>query len=511
MTGAGLALSVSAQSAGFRQLMMPGPVSEAHARIESDCEACHGTREISPTAACLECHEPILGDIEGRTGLHGHLLESTSSCDSCHTEHEGRDGDIVGFDRESFDHALADFTLEGAHATAFCNDCHRPGSAFREAPSDCHQCHQQDDPHKGGLGEACDSCHEVVAWVEVRFDHHAETGFALRDGHALVSCDSCHPDNRYQNTKDQCLACHVLNDRHAGRFGDQCEQCHQATGWGNLVFDHGRDTDFALQGAHRHLKCDTCHQSGSPDQVAGVACVDCHSVNDVHFGANGSGCADCHDENNWNSARFDHDSDTPFPLTGQHTGLSCNGCHVPGESAHTRKQCEDCHRQDSPHQSFGSVQCDQCHSPTGWSEETRFSHDLTRFPLLGLHGLASCEACHQDLSFEPVSTRCVECHKDADVHNGGLGSQCQQCHNPNGWAIWLFDHDRDTDFDLNTAHGDLACEACHAAPVKSADDPRRCADCHREDDVHRNRFGQQCDRCHVATTFRDIRIRESQR
>jgi hypothetical protein len=33
-----------------------------------------------------------------------------------------------------------------------------------------------------------------------------------------------------------------------------------------------------------------------------------------------------------------------------------------------------------------------------------------------------------------------------------------------------------------------------------------CYSCHSGDDVHGGSFGPQCDRCHVTTNFRDIKI-----
>ena len=29
--------------------------------------------------------------------------------------------------------------------------------------------------------------------------------------------------------------------------------------WKKLVFDHGKDTKFPLEGRHKAVKCDTCH------------------------------------------------------------------------------------------------------------------------------------------------------------------------------------------------------------------------------------------------------------
>jgi hypothetical protein len=33
---------------------------------------------------------------------------------------------------------------------------------------------------------------------------------------------------------------------------------------------------------------------------------------------------------------------------------------------------------------------------------------------------------------------------------------------------------------------------------------RECVSCHRRQDVHRGGFGEDCDRCHVTSSFREI-------
>ena len=38
---------------------------------------------------------------------------------------------------------------------------------------------------------------------------------------------------------------------------------------------------------------------------------------------------------------------------------------------------------------------------------------------------------------------------DDDEHRTMLGEDCHQCHNPNSWAIWDFDHTEQTRFALD--------------------------------------------------------------
>jgi hypothetical protein len=137
----------------------------------------------------------------------------------------------------------------------------------------------------------------------------------------------------------------------------------------------------------------------------------------------------------------------------------------------------------------------------------RFDHDLSRFPLIGLHALASCEECHQSASYKDTERSCQGCHRKDDTHQGRLGSDCAQCHNPNGWKIWQFDHDTQTDYPLEGAHAGLACHACHREKVeKRIELATDCVNCHGRDDVHNGNFGSRCERCHVTSSFFDIKI-----
>ena len=56
-----------------------------------------------------------------------------------------------------------------------------------------------------------------------------------------------------------CVSCHRKDDKHKGRFGDKCQTCHNAKAWDDVLFDHDRDTKYALRGKHRQAKCDSCH------------------------------------------------------------------------------------------------------------------------------------------------------------------------------------------------------------------------------------------------------------
>jgi hypothetical protein len=152
--------------------------------------------------------------------------------------------------------------------------------------------------------------------------------------------------------------------------------------------------------------------------------------------------------------------------------------------------------------------CPGCHAELTWTNDVRFDHDLTQFPLLGLHRDALCEDCHATHAFLDAPDVCIDCHLEDDVHAGRFADDCAACHSPVDWAAWRFDHDARTDFPLDGSHQGLDCTGCHRDAVESMsaiDLSGRCADCHRSDDVHRGEFGDGCEQCHRTSSFGDLR------
>ena len=422
---------------------MPGDLIAGHADLQKDCSNCHTSfSKGAQVSLCLDCHKKVNADIRGKRGLHGRSPEvAASNCSHCHTDHVGRDANIVLLDEAVFDHGRTDFALEGAHEAVACSACHAEGRKFRDAPSGCIDCHRKDDRHMGRLGDDCTRCHVSTSWTEVgRFDH-AKTDFPLSAAHEKVACEACHAGEIYKDLPRDCLGCHEIQDVHRGAMGPKCETCHAGTKWTEVRFDHGRDTAFALVGAHEKAKCEACHVDNAYTANLGTACIDCHKADDPHAGKLGT-------------------------------------------------------------------RCESCHAPQGWLQDVRFDHDLTAFPLIGQHAVASCESCHLDSAFADTETACIACHRPDDVHKGRLGESCETCHNPNGWAFWIFDHDRQTKFRLTGKHAGLACEACHTDARKAdLNIPTSCNACHARDDVHKGQFGRRCEACHGTDSWKNARLR----
>ncbi|HEY2527856.1 MAG TPA: cytochrome c3 family protein [Xanthobacteraceae bacterium] len=426
----------------YERLVSPGPVIKGHAKLEKDCGQCHEPfSRTSQTRLCLACHDhkDIAADRLSHTRFHGREPDAAKlECTQCHTDHKGRDVDIVLLDPQTFNHAFTNFELRGAHRIVPCAGCHAPNVKFRDAPGRCYDCHKADDPHKGRLGQSCGDCHGEDTWDRQKPYDHDKTKFPLRGAHRNVACDTCHVGERYKGIGTGCADCHKIQDVHVGRYGPKCQNCHDQNKWKTITFNHDRDTKYPLRGAHVKVKCDTCHTG-----------------DDIYH---------------------------------ENLGTTCIACH----------------RKDDRHAGQEGTRCEQCHNEDNWRQVASFDHDLTRFPLIGQHAIVACEECHLSLRYKDASLDCASCHQD-DHHEGRLTPNCALCHNPNGWALWRFDHDKQTKYPLTGKHRGLDCQACHVAKhLTKITLATNCYSCHQKDDVHHGALGTNCERCHVTSSFDDV-------
>lgn len=516
LLGVALGLGLAAAPAGavdWQRMVMPGPLSKAHADLEKDCASCHKAFDSgAERQLCMTCHEEVAADVAAKTGYHGRqTMASNGPCRSCHGEHKGREADVLGLSEATFDHARTDHPLHDAHQRVACDGCHVKGKRRDEAPKDCVGCHRNDDPHGDAMSDDCKSCHDEARWKGTKFDH-SKTDYPLTGAHREASCDGCHAGQRFEGTPTACISCHGIDDAHGGRFGEKCADCHTTTAWRRKDFDHGKKTGFPLVGAHASARCDSCHRK-PPDEVElPKDCVACHRADDVHAGRFGTACETCHSAVAWKQERFDHDTKTKFPLREAHAKVACEGCHTKplAKGQQLDLTCIGCHAKDDVHQKALGASCSDCHDERAFAGRVRFDHDQTRFPLLGLHAVVGCESCHADQTFQRKDQACRACHASDDVHKRTLGADCERCHTPNGWMLWQFDHDEKTRFPLAGAHAGIACNGCHQKPMGGANQmAQRCIDCHESDDAHRGRYGRGCQNCHSDDAWKPARIRRS--
>lgn len=393
--------------------------------------------------------------------------------------------------------------------TSLCLDCHDKIASDRKqrvgfhsknptaATSECRHCHSD---HKG-------SGADIIGLDTGTFDHK-QTNFVLQGRHATVACNRCHkPGEAYRKVPSTCIGCHKADDRHQGRLGENCKSCHNEKTWSETkTYDHNK-TKFPLVDAHQRVACEKCH-AGEVYKGVPTTCIGCHNLQDVHKGAYGTRCGSCHAPNKWTTIKFNHDRDTKFPLKGGHKTAKCESCHL--DNIYTVKlslQCNGCHGRQDPHKGSLGQNCSKCHNETSWHAKVAFDHDITRFPLIGLHAAVGCAACHRTKAFKEAPKSCSGCHADRH-HQGRVGNECARCHTPNGWGRWIFDHTRDAKFELTGAHRTVTCHACHKPSTSGRiSAAKTCIGCHAQDDAHGGSFGTACENCHSAESFRNPRFR----
>lgn len=503
----GLAVFATTANAGqLEKLLMPGPLSRAHVKEEATCDKCHDNSDKTrQRQLCLDCHKDVSADVAAKAGFHGRAA-ARAQCNACHSEHKGREADIVGFTPEAFDHARTDFLLDGAHDAVACAACHKAGKKYREAPRLCVDCHRDDDVHNAKLGTDCADCHDTARFKTTRFDH-AKTKFPLLNAHAKAACFACHRDQTYKGAPGRCVDCHASDDVHHGSRGPDCASCHGTSGWKQTRFDHVKASGYALLGQHAKLDCDACHRGGDLKAKLPRECGGCHATADVHAGRFGTACADCHVQDHWTVTAYDHEKGAKFALRGAHSRLECHSCHTGVlKQQKLPKDCAGCHGVDDVHAGSMGRDCQSCHKETAWRDEVKFDHDLSKFPLVGLHVGVPCEECHASRAYRDAPDQCFACHKAKDVHKGRLKDDCGSCHNPNGWDFWQFDHAIRTDFALTGAHARLGCRDCHRKPDHDYRQSGDCASCHHTDDVHDGQFGSNCGRCHETDSFKRVLV-----
>jgi hypothetical protein len=440
-------------------------LTEAHVNVA--CNACHTDKIFKGTPSdCFSCHQQD----DPHQGVLG------ANCASCHKATTWQD--------VTFDHSRTAFKLVGGHANVACSACHK-SLTFNDTPTACASCHV--DVHQGQMGMDCAKCHNPFDWKDVHFDH-SQTGFKLIGAHQGAACSSCHANGRFKGTPSNCFACHASDDKHHGQFGTDCGACHSPVSWTDVNFDHSR-TGFPLAGAHSGVRCTACHVNGvykgTPKE-----CVACHSSDDAHNGQFGTVCSACHNTNSWKNATFDH-SKTGFPLTGSHSGVTCQKCHSNGVFKGTPSNCYACHAGNDKHNGQFGTDCGSCHKPTRWSD-VNFNHNNTGFPLSGKHAGVQCKACHSK-GYAGTPSNCYACHASDDKHNGQFGTNCDSCHTPNGWGNANFNHDK-TGFPLEGKHAKLDCKKCHQNGVYQGT-PDQCVACHN--DKHNGEKGTDCAACHT--------------
>jgi hypothetical protein len=513
--------TVSWSNATFNHNNTGFPLTGAHTTLQ--CTQCHNTT-FSPSGAynlsstaCVTCH---LADFNGTTNPSHVQSGFPQTCEQCHS--------TTNWLNATFNHSTTGFTLDGAHTTLQCTQCHNttysPSGAYNLTSTACVTCHMTDyqgttNPNhvQAAFPQTCQQCHTTTNWGSGTFNH-SSTGFTLDGAHTALQCIQCHnttysPTGPYSLSSTACVTCHLTdyngtnNPNHAqAGFPQTCQQCHSTTNWTSATFNHAT-TGFTLTGAHTSLQCTQCHNTTySPSgayNLTSTACATCHmtdfqgTTNPNHVQAGfPTTCDQCHTTTNWGSGTFNHTT-TGFTLDGAHTTLACTQCHnttfsPTGAYSLTSTACITCHQSDyngtnsPPHATVGfPTTCNTCHSTTSWANAT-FNHNTqTTFPLLGPHAASTvtCAMCHVNNNYTTLPTACSGCHM-TDYNNttnpnhktAGFPTTCDTCHTTwqtTNWAGATFNH---TWFNMNHHGANGVCATCHTNPSDYS--VFQCTGCH---------------------------------
>lgn len=231
---------------------------------------------------------------------------------------------------------------------------------------------------------------------------------------------------------------------------------------------------------------------------------------------------------------------SPGDLCEPHAHLeglkNCTLCHTLGKQVSDEK-CLDCHKALNQRimaskgyhvsQEVKGKRCVSCHNDHhGRSfqiirfDEAQFDHSLTKYKLEGEHANTKCRDCHQKknikdevvaeqkFTFLGLETTCLSCHED--YHQQNLTKNCLDCHDNKAFKPAPgFDHNK-TKFILLGKHKETACDECHEIKQQNGRNFQKfsglqfgnCVDCH--EDVHENKFGKDCKKCHSELSFRRL-------
>jgi hypothetical protein len=480
----------------------PGDLSNPHSHLEgiSNCTQCHVLGNKVSREKCLVCHIEINDRTALQKGYHASSEVKGKECTVCHSDHHGKNFQLIRFDVAKFDHNLTGYALSAPHAKKQCEDCHNikfitdqkiktKKYTYLGLNQECLACHI--DYHQKTLSSTCLNCHNSDSFKPAtKFDHN-NARFHLEGKHSNVVCIKCHNVEMKDGKKFQqfrgiqnfsCVGCH--KDPHQNKFGLNCQQCHNEESFliikGGEKFDHNK-TSYKLEEKHVLVNCKACHKTKFTDPLKFKLCTDCHS--DYHkrqFAKNGVSpdCSKCHNVKGFTlfSYTMEQHNLGKFPIQGAHLAIPCTDCHKKQQVWNFRGigiSCKECHK--DIHQNiiasryYPEANCKICHNDVRWTDVT-FDHSKTDFILTGAHVNQNCRVCHisktssgnNQPKFSGLAKNCSDCHKDNHYRQFEKSGKinCTECHNTDNWKASKFDHGN-TAFKLDGKHINVPCAKCH--------------------------------------------------
>jgi hypothetical protein len=505
----------------------PGDLSTPHAHLEgiSNCTQCHSLGNKVSDEKCMICHTEIKERIGLQKGYHASTDVRGKECFVCHSDHNGKNFQLIRLDITKFDHSLTGYSLSVPHAKKGCKDCHNTKfiadqklkakkSTYLGVNTECLTCHA--DYHLQTLSSVCLNCHNPDSFKTAAKFNHANARFKLVGKHKNVDCLKCHKVEMIDGKKFQefrgiqysnCTSCH--KDPHQNQFGQHCRQCHSEESFQIVIkgvknFDHNR-TNYRLEEKHLGVNCNACHKTKYTDPLKHERCTDCHT--DYHYmqfvkDGVSPDCSQCHSVKGFTLFSYTNEQHYTgiFPLQGAHTAVPCFECHKKQDKWSFREigiNCKECHK--DIHQAFIQAKyypesnCKICHNESRWTDVT-FNHSQTEFKLIGAHTKPGCRACHfkedskgiAQQKFTGLQKTCSNCHKDKHYNQfekSGI-TNCIECHDTENWKASKFDHNIAA-FKLDGKHINVPCAKCHKPQqegsniyVKYKLKEYKCASCH---------------------------------
>lgn len=224
----------------WQRMASPGALSEVHAFLEHNCEACHTSVKGVEASKCIACHADNKSLLQRRpTAFHANV----GSCRDCHREHRGSgqhptNMDHVALARIGFRQMEADPLSDGVNDQVRKDlldwiDRHEPADrglkghsslAPQEAVLNCATCHSTKDPHRELFGQNCAQCHGTAKWTIPEYRHPSPNS---------TDCAQCHqaPPSHYMMHFNK-ISAKVA--RQPSAKVNECYECHQTTSWNDI-------------------------------------------------------------------------------------------------------------------------------------------------------------------------------------------------------------------------------------------------------------------------------------
>ncbi len=218
----------SGDELSWKDLAIPGALTESHTFLGDDCRSCHTVVVGIERANCVTCHvaeEALLG--RQPTAFHAEVAE----CSGCHVEHEGNDK-ITQMDH-SYLQLIAgrdprlglDFTALESELTEAAKALIDGASVGDDRKLICSNCHGNEDVHLGLFASDCAECHSDKTWDIAGFRHPSP---------ASTECSQCHqaPPSHYMGHFNM-VSRSVARKPHSPV--EACQDCHQTNAWNDIV------------------------------------------------------------------------------------------------------------------------------------------------------------------------------------------------------------------------------------------------------------------------------------